>query len=131
MSHDIPVIALWGQLLVPLQGDITDAQMAELSTGVLTRIAGRQSAEGLIIDASGVWIVDSHLCAALARLANAARLMGVPTIVCGLSGDVVLTLQAMGLELGGVVTSLGLDEALGELGITVQKSARSAEQDPK
>jgi len=131
VSHDIPVIALWGQLLVPLQGDITDAQMAELSTGVLTRIAGRQSAEGLIIDASGVWIVDSHLCAALARLANAARLMGVPTIVCGLSGDVVLTLQAMGLELGGVVTSLGLDEALGELGITVQKSARSAEQDPK
>jgi rsbT antagonist protein RsbS len=128
VSHDIPVIALWGQLLVPLQGDITDEQLAELSTGVLARIAGRQSAEGLIIDASGVWLVDSHLCAALARLANAARLMGVPTVVCGLSGDVVLTLQAMGLELGGVVTSLGLDEALGELGITVQKSARSADR---
>jgi rsbT antagonist protein RsbS len=128
VSHAIPVISLWGQLLVPLQGDISDQQMVDLSTTVLLRIANREGGGGLIIDASGVWLVDSHLCAAVARLANAARLMGVPTVVCGLSGDVVLTLQAMGLELGGVVTSLGLDEALGELGITVQVSPHSADR---
>ncbi|HET7543808.1 MAG TPA: STAS domain-containing protein [Polyangiaceae bacterium] len=128
MSHSIPVISLWGQLLVPLQGDISDQQMVDLSTTVLLRIANRQGGGGLIIDASGVWLVDSHLCAAVARLANAARLMGVPTVVCGLSGDIVLTLQAMGLELGSVVTSLGLDEALSELGISVRVNPRSADR---
>lgn len=128
MSHAIPIISIWDHLLVPLQGDITDEQMFNLSANVLGRIAGKRSADGLVIDASGVWLVDSHLCAALAKLANAARLMGVPTVVCGLNGDVVLTLQAMGLELEGIATSLGLDEALGRLGITVQKRSHHRQE---
>jgi rsbT antagonist protein RsbS len=123
VNHAIPIISLWGQLVVPLQGDIADQQMTELSSEVLARIARGGSAEGLVIDASGVWLVDSHLCAAIARLANAARLMGVPTVLCGLNADVVLTLQAMGFELEGIVTSLGLEEALEELGISVHKRA--------
>lgn len=127
MNHDIPIISLWGQLLVPLQGEVSDQQMANLSRDVLSRIASNKRAEGLVIDASGVWLIDSHLCAALARLANASRLMGVPTVLCGLGADIVLTLQAMGFELAGIDTCLGLDEALDRLGITVTKGATRTE----
>lgn len=123
MNHDIPVISLWGQLLVPLQGEVSDRQMANLSSEVLARISANDGAESLVIDASGVWLIDSHLCAALARLAHASRLMGVPTVLCGLGADIVLTLQSMGFELSGIVTALGLDEALEKLGITVVKRA--------
>ncbi len=112
----IPVIELWNHLLVPLQGDITDSQMDELSITVLDRIRDRGT-DGLVLDASGVWLLDSHLCNELSRLATAARLMGARPVLCGLSPTVVLTLQAMGIELDGVETALGLEAALELLGL--------------
>lgn len=113
----IPVIELWRHLLVPLQGDITDTQMDELSDAVLERIRDRGT-DGLVLDASGVWLLDSHLCAVLGRLAAAARLMGARPVLCGLSPTVVLTLQAMDIELEGVDTALGLEAALELLGVS-------------
>lgn len=117
MTTTIPVIELWRHLVVPLQGDITDTQMEDLSSAVLERIRDR-GAEGLVLDASGVWLLDSHLCAVLGRLAGAARLMGARPVLCGLSPTVVLTLQAMGIELEGVDTALGLEGALELLGVS-------------
>jgi rsbT antagonist protein RsbS len=116
----IPVIELWGHLLVPLQGDIGDRQMQDMIDDVLRRISLR-GADGLLIDASGIWIVDSHLCAGLGRLATAASIMGVPSVLCGLSAEVVMTLQTMGFELEGVKTATTLERALEALGIVVQR----------
>lgn len=120
-SHNpIPVIELWGRLVVPLQGDITDSQVDQLQETVLERIKGR-GADGLVIDCSGVWLMDSHLCAVLGRLAGAARLMGTPPVLCGLSPSVVMTLQSMGIDLDGIETALGLEAALEHLGLEVRR----------
>src|SRR4051812_18631060 len=116
----IPVIELWGHLLVPLQGDIGDRQMQDMIDDVLRRLASR-GADGLVIDASGIWIVDSHLCSGLGKLATAASIMGVPSVLCGLSADVVVTLQNMGFELSEVKTATTLEQALEKLGIFVQR----------
>ena len=116
----IPVIELWGHLLVPLQGDISDTQMQGVVDAVLHRIA-KHGAEGLVIDASGIWILDSHLCAGLGRLANAANIMGVPSVLCGLSADLVTTLQSMGFELAETQTATSLERALEKLGISIQR----------
>ncbi|MBU8895629.1 STAS domain-containing protein [Corallococcus sp. H22C18031201] len=121
----IPIIPLWGQLIVPLQGDITDAQAAQLCSDVLRDIQ-RSGARGMVVDISGLWLVDSHLCAVLARLANAARLMGTRTVLSGMGADVALTLQSMGIQLEGVETALGLEEGLAMLGVQVT-GARTAE----
>ncbi|SEK23461.1 rsbT antagonist protein RsbS [Stigmatella aurantiaca] len=114
----IPIIPLWGQLIVPLQGDITDAQAAQLCSDVL-RTLQRTGARGLVVDISGLWLVDSHLCAVLARLSNAARLMGTHTVLSGMGADVALTLQSMGIQLEGVETALGLEEGLSLLGVQI------------
>jgi len=119
----IPVIELWGHLLVPLQGDIGDRQMQDMIDDVLRRISLR-GAEGLLIDASGIWIVDSHLCAGIGRLATAASIMGVPSVLCGLSAEVVMTLQTMGFELNEVKTATTLERALEALGVVVQRHER-------
>lgn len=115
-GHAIPVIELWGRLVVPLQGDVTDSQMERLRDQVLARIRDR-GARGLVIDASGIWLVDSHLCAVLGRLVLAARLMGTHAILCGLSPEVVITLEEMGIELDGIETALSLEAALEKLGV--------------
>ncbi|MCP3161377.1 STAS domain-containing protein [Myxococcus qinghaiensis] len=112
----IPIIPLWGQLIVPLQGDITDAQAAQLCSDVLRDIQ-RTGAKGMVVDISGLWLVDSHLCAVLARLAASARLMGTRTVLCGMGADVALTLQSMGIQLDNVETALGLEEGLSLLGV--------------
>ncbi|TQF15399.1 STAS domain-containing protein [Myxococcus llanfairpwllgwyngyllgogerychwyrndrobwllllantysiliogogogochensis] len=123
----IPIIPLWGQLIVPLQGDITDAQAAQLCSDVLRDIQ-RTSAKGMVVDISGLWLVDSHLCAVLARLAASARLMGTRTVLCGMGADVALTLQSMGIQLDGVETALGLEEGLSLLGVRAV-GARTAESE--
>jgi rsbT antagonist protein RsbS len=112
----IPIIELWGNLLVPLQGEILDSQTDELEDRLLLRVRDR-AAQGLVIDVSGVWIVDSHLCATLGRMAAAARLMGTRPVLCGLGPAVVMTLQTMGFDLEGIETALGLEEALDRLGV--------------
>lgn len=117
-SVRIPIIELWGQLLVPLQGDVGDAQMHALEVAVLERVRDR-GPEGLVLDVSGVEMMDSHLCAVLGRLATAARLMGTRPVICGLSPAIALTLEALDVDLGDVETALGLESALVALGISV------------
>jgi len=119
---------LWGQLVVPLQGEIRDSQMTDLSQRVLARIRDR-GAEGLVLDASGVWLMDSHFCATLGRLARAARLMGTQPVLCGLSPDVVMTLLAMGIDLEGIETAIGLEEALERLGLSLSSDTPVNEHD--
>ncbi len=114
----IPIIQLWDQLLVPLQGDVTDAHADRLCDEVLERLR-RTEARGLAVDITGLWVVDSHLCATLSRLAASAQLMGTKTVLCGMSPSIALTLQTMGVELTGVKMALDLEEALEWLGFRV------------
>lgn len=116
-THAIPVIELWGRLIVSLQGDVTDSQMERLRTEILQRVRERD-ARGLVIDASGMWLVDSHMCAMLGRIVMAARLMGVRALLSGLSPNVVMTLGEMGVGLEGITTARSLEEALEVLGVS-------------
>jgi len=69
-------------LLVPLQGDMTDDMASRLVTEVLDRIH-KSGSLGLMIDITGLWLVDSHLCSVLSQLASAASLMGARTMISG------------------------------------------------
>ena len=110
------MIKVWDQVLVPLQGEISDAVAERLFDQVLETIK-ESGAEGLILDLTGVWMVDSHLCAVLSRLAAAARLMGAESVMCGMNAQIAITLQSMGIDMGAVRTALTLEEAFRSLGI--------------
>ncbi|WP_437291563.1 STAS domain-containing protein [Sorangium sp. So ce406] len=124
----LPIINLWDRILVPIQGDVTDDLAEQLNTEVL-RAIHESGAKGLVIDLTAVWIMDSHLCAVLSNLASAARLMGTPTILSGLSPEIAMTLQAMGVELEAVRTALTLEQALTMLGLEVRRAEARDEDD--
>ncbi|MGK3983341.1 STAS domain-containing protein [Sorangium sp. So ce136] len=124
----LPIINLWDRILVPIQGDVTDDLAEQLNTEVL-RAIHESGAKGLVIDLTAVWIMDSHLCAVLSNLASAARLMGTPTILSGLSPEIAMTLQAMGVELAAVKTALTLEQALTMLGLEVRRAEARDEDD--
>ncbi len=114
----IPIIKLWQLLLVPIQGHVTDEQLEQLAHDTLEKI-DQSAAMGVIIDMTGLWLIDSHLCSLLSRLSSAARLMGATTMICGMTPEIAMTLQAMGLEMPGVSTRLTLEDALEQLGVSV------------
>ncbi len=93
----IPIIALYANLIVPIQGAIADDVMAALQRDVTQRIQDTD-AKGLVVDVSGVEILDSYLTRNLRDLALTARLMGVTAVVSGLRPAVAITLVDMGLE---------------------------------
>jgi rsbT antagonist protein RsbS len=112
----VPIIKLWHMLLIPLQGEMTDELANQLTNEVLDRIH-QLGCSGLVIDITGLWLVDSHLCAVLSQLSSAAALMGAQTFISGMKPDIALTLETMGVELKGVSTTLGLEDALEMLGV--------------
>lgn len=124
----LPIIKLWDRILVPIQGEITDDLAEQLSQEVLREIH-ESGAHGLVLDLTGVWIMDSHLCSVLSNLASAARLMGTPTIISGLSPEIAMTLQTMGVELEAVRTALTLEQALTMLGLSVREADEDDEDE--
>jgi rsbT antagonist protein RsbS len=114
--HRIPIIKLWQLLLLPLQGEMTDEVAAQLTTDVLDRIH-KDGCSGLVIDITGLWVFDSHLCSVLSQLSAAASLMGARTFISGMKPEIALTLETMGVALKGVKTTLNLEGALHLLGV--------------
>jgi rsbT antagonist protein RsbS len=124
--NGIPIIKFWEFLLVPLQGDMTDDMAGRLVSSVLERIHNEGSS-GLVIDITGLWLVDSHLCSVLSQLAAAAKLMGARTIISGMKPEIAMALETMGITLQNVTTTLDLETALDLLG--VRRTARNEEVD--
>src|SRR6187551_3793933 len=127
--NGIPIIKFWEFLLVPLQGDMTDDMAGQLVSAVLERIHSEGS-YGLVIDITGLWLVDSHLCSVLSQLAAAASLMGASTFISGMKPDIALTLETMGVQLKGVSTTLDLEGALERLGVKSPESGEDDEDGP-
>jgi rsbT antagonist protein RsbS len=107
----ISLIQLWHVVLVPLQGDISDHHAEVLAQRVLDLIAAK-GPRGLVIDLSGVALIDSHLCSVVANLAAAARLMGTESYLSGISPEIALTLETMGVSFDRIATTRNLEDAL-------------------
>jgi rsbT antagonist protein RsbS len=120
----IPIIGLYDDLIVPIQGAIADDVMVTLQNDVTRRIQDG-NARGLVVDVSGVETLDSYMTRNLRDLALSARLMGVTAVVSGLRPAVAITLIEMGLEIPGVHTALNLERALELLHAIRQEEARA------
>jgi rsbT antagonist protein RsbS len=110
--------------LVPLQGEITDDLAERVHTEVLQHVY-ESEVEHVIIDVTGLWILDSHICAMLAALGNSAKLMGASTVICGMSAEVAQTLQMMDIGLDSMRSTLNVEEAFELIGIRAVRPPRN------
>ncbi|MEV6806104.1 STAS domain-containing protein [Streptomyces sp. NPDC051132] len=110
-STQIPVLALGDVLLVSLQGELHDGMAEQLQHDITNRIATNR-VTGVVIDISGVDMVDSFLGRVLAEIASTARLLAARTVLAGMRPAVAITLVELGLTLPGLVTALDVDRAL-------------------
>lgn len=110
----IPIIKLYGNLVVPIQVALSDRLVARLKDDVSNEIEA-SAPWGLVIDVSGVDIMDSYITRTIRDIALIARLMGVRTVLSGMAPMIAMTLVEMGMELAGVATELNLELALDRL----------------
>lgn len=107
----VPILALEGFLVVSIQDDLTDNEAEDLQRRLLDQIE-RTGADGVLIDVSGLDIVDSYFCRILRDTAAMAQLMGAASCVVGLAPAVAVTLTELGLDLSMVHTDADLERGL-------------------
>lgn len=111
----VPVLALGDVLLISLQGELHDGMAEQLQQDITERIAG-STVTGVVIDVSGVDIVDSFLGRIFAEIASSARLLAARTVLAGMRPAVAITLVELGLTLPGLTTALNVERAMELLG---------------
>ncbi|MEU1849113.1 STAS domain-containing protein [Streptomyces sp. NPDC019990] len=110
-AFTVPVLRLGDILLVTLQGELHDGMAEQLQQDITDRIAHTR-VTGVVIDISGVEIVDSFLGRVLAEIAAGAGLLAARTVLAGMRPAVAITLVELGLTLPGLLTALDVERAM-------------------
>jgi rsbT antagonist protein RsbS len=115
MSGAIPILRLGTTLIVTIHIELHDKVAEAFQADVLTAIE-KQRAKSLVIDISGLDMVDSYVARILADTGRMAKLMGTQTVLVGMQPEVAATLVRMGYAMGGVETALNLEDGLAKIG---------------
>lgn len=107
----IPVLQIGSTLLASLQVELRDTTADAFQEDILQMIL-KTGATGLVIDITGLEMVDSYVARVLANTGRMATLMGTDTVVVGMRPVVAATLVRMGFRMEGVRTALNVDSGL-------------------
>jgi rsbT co-antagonist protein RsbR len=108
----VPIIDLWdGVLTLPVVGVIDTQRAVDMTQMLLARIVS-SGALAVILDLTGVEIVDTTTAAHIANLARAARLVGARCVVTGIGPTIAQTLVAIGVDLAELETHRTLRDGL-------------------
>ncbi len=118
-----PVIpALKDILIMPLVGTVDSERARRVTDTVLDHVR-RLRAQVVIIDVTGVPVVDTSVANSLLHAAEAIRLLGAETILVGITPATAQTIVQLGVNLAGLITrsdlQSGIEYALERLGLTI------------
>lgn len=106
----IPLQISNGCLVASIQVDLTEAVLVQFRNDLLVELQS-QTARGVILDLSGVEVMDVTDFESIRSTILMARLMGVPTVVCGLRPGVVASLILLGADTDELKAAQNLDAA--------------------
>lgn len=111
MEVSIPVIKLWGDILVlPLVG-VLDSERAEaVMEKLLFQIVETQSRTA-IMDITGIPVVDTQVAQYLVKTVTAVRLLGSDIIISGIRPRIAQAMVHLGLDLSHIKTEASLVDA--------------------
>lgn len=108
----VPVIEVWDHiLLLPLVGAIDSRRAAAVMDNVLSAIS-RSRAQVVIVDITGVPVVDTSTAGNLIRTMQAAQLLGCESLLVGISPEIAQTLVQLGIDFSHITTHASLQSGL-------------------
>lgn len=114
MPDEVPIMRMGSNLLVTLQGNLEDTTVEQIERAVTHEVA-RTAATGVLVDVSGLSIVDSFVARVIARLVGMVGLLGADATIVGLQPAVAITLVELGVPMGHVRTALNAEQGIARL----------------
>jgi len=128
-SPVLPILE--GVILTPLIGAL-DSERVSLVMQQVLQGAAEHRARVVILDITGVPVVDTAVANALIQTARGVRLLGATPVLVGIRSEVAQTIVDLGVDLRGIVTRSSLQdglayalEELGTLALTGADAARA------
>jgi rsbT antagonist protein RsbS len=109
-STRVPIQSSHGCLVASIQVDLDDAILARFQRELLERLH-RDGNQGVILDLSGVELLDVEDFEALRRCIAMVSMMGGRSVLVGLQPGVVSALVDLDVDTEGIEATLDLEEA--------------------
>jgi rsbT co-antagonist protein RsbR len=108
----VPIIPVSDTVVViPLVGALDSARLMELQTRTLHAVE-QSRVHQLVLDITGVVVVDSQVAQGIIDVVQSARLLGAEVILVGIRPEVAQSIVQLGLQLAGMRTFSTLYAAL-------------------
>ncbi len=108
-SPVLPVLD--GVLVMPLIG-VIDSERAALLMTALLRAIEQHHARIVLLDVTGVPLVDTQVARVLLQAADSARLLGAEPILVGIRPELAQTIVGLGLDLSSLKTQSDLQSGI-------------------
>lgn len=124
-----PILEVWeGVLCMPIVGIVDSIRTADMARTLLNTIV-QTKATLVLIDVTGIQVMDTRVVDHFLRMARSIRLLGSRCVLSGVHPNVSQTIVHMGLDLTGVETHRSMREALRHfVGVRVTHTAAEAER---
>lgn len=107
-----PIIELWDDILtLPVVGMVDTQRSIEMTEQLLQRIVS-SGARCVIVDLTGLDVIDTMTANHFMQMIRAAQLLGAYCVVTGMGPQTSQTLVGVGADLGSTVTLRNLKEGL-------------------
>jgi len=108
-SPVVPVLE--GILVMPLIG-VIDSERASILVASLLRAIEQHGADMVILDVTGVPLIDTQVARVLLDAIAGAQLLGAQTVVVGVRPELAQTIVGLGVDLSHVITRADLQSAV-------------------
>ena len=110
MSVPVLPVAL-GTLVIPLIGALDSVRIQQLHEQALKSLE-RSQVRRLLLDVTGVSVIDSQVAQGLIQTVGIARLLETEAILIGIRPEVAQAIVSLGLDLSAIRTYANLEAAL-------------------
>ena len=100
-----------GILVLPLVGAIDSRRASQVMESALEKIVEYQ-ADVMILDITGVPVVDTGVANYLLQMARAIKLLGANVVLVGIGAEIAQTIVQLGVELNDVTTRSNLQSGI-------------------
>ena len=112
MQLSTPVSMLWDDILMlPIVGVVDSKRAQDIMDAMLLKI-GETTARAMIIDISGVSVIDTAVANHFLKMTKATTLMGCNCVISGISPVIAQTIVSLGIDLADINTRSTLQDAL-------------------
>ncbi|MFO0620688.1 MAG: STAS domain-containing protein [Polyangia bacterium] len=109
-----PIVEVWEDiLLLPIISSLDAQRATEMTEKLLDRVKANR-ARCIIIDITGVELVDTNTANSMLKMTRAARLLGAMCVLTGVRPEIARTMVQLGVELDGIKTLRTLKDGLRE-----------------